>query len=171
MWGWRKSGLEAEGLGPPLCTTKLPLPSVKSTESKELAFFFPFCCLLRCKAEACVVPTQGSKPLQWKHGVLPTGPPEKAFFTALPSCLHDGQSTLLFCWGGGRGVHLYSGGAGVHASRNREGRGKVPLPSAHFSFHLSLKWTCQRPCSAAASLSRVLVVACILGPSPGVSVL
>ena len=105
--------------------------------------------LLHCEAEAWVVPHQGSKPepLKWGHGVLPSGPPEtpgeKAFLTALASCSHD---RALSC----------PAGVGVHASRSLEGRGRVPLPSAHFAFFLSLTWTCRGPCSAAASLPEFL---------------
>lgn len=47
-------------------------------------------------------------------------------------------------------------GLGVHASRSLEGRGRLPLPSAHFAFFLSLTWTCRGPCSAAASLPEFL---------------
>lgn len=76
---------------------------------------------------------------------------------ALASCSHD---RALSC----------PAGVGVHASRSPRRGEAGKLPSAHYpAFFLSLTWTCRGLCSAAASL-RILGAACILVPSPGMSV-
>lgn len=119
--------------------------------------------LLHCEAEAWVVPHQGSKPepLKWGHGVLPTGPPEtpreKAFLTALASCSHD---RALSCPAG-------AGGACFQESRRER-----QTTAAFCSFrllplsHVDLPGAVFRSCVS----SRILGAACILVPSPGVSI-
>lgn len=153
-WELRDLVLPSE---PPSC-----LCQVWKGQNPESWHSFHFRCLLRCEAEAWVVPNQGSKPVPPCSGGTESYPLDhqrrprgKASFTALPSCLRD------------RALPCSAGGGG--ASRSLEGRGRRHcLCSSHLP-PLS-QMHCQGPCSAAASLSRILVAACILVPSPGVSV-